>query len=105
MVWAHSIDHAAMECPEIAAVLAGSRVGVVTSWARMRDLQYEEHKHGSRKITIRIKAALTPKVKQEMLEKAVVWARMSFDDFMCVFWVDEKQEYVVDKACKCYAPR
>jgi hypothetical protein len=99
-----SIEHAAFECPEIAAVLAETKVSVDTLWGRMKDLQMKEHGHGFRRITIRTKPALSPEVKQERREKAAEWAQMSLEDLMCVFWIDEKQEYVRDKAYKCYAP-
>jgi transposase len=99
-----SIEHAAVECPEIAAVLAETGVHIDTLWGRMRDLQMQEHKHGFRKITIRVKPSLTPDIRQERLRKAAEWSRMSLEDLMCVFWIDEKQEYMLDKAYKCYAP-
>jgi hypothetical protein len=92
------IEHAAVECPEIKAVLDETKVTVDTLWGRMKDLQLKEHGHGFRKITIRVKPKLSAEVKEERQKKAEEWSRMSLKDLMCVFWIDEKQEYMLDKS-------
>ena len=97
------IEHAAVECPEIKAVLDETKVTVDTLWGRMKDLQLKEHGHGFRKITIRVKPKLSAEVKEERQKKAEEWSRMSLKDLMCVFWIDEKQEYMLDKSYTCYA--
>lgn len=98
-----SIEHAAYACPQIAHVLRVSGVRIKTLWRRMCDQQLEDFGTKFRKITISVRPQLSEKVKRKRLDAAREWAKWTMDDMRCIFWIDEKQEYLGGIKYRCYS--
>jgi hypothetical protein len=99
-----SIEQAARLCPVIIDTLKQTGVCVATLWKRMKEVQLREFGCCFKKIHIRVKPALKKDVKRERLSKAKIWQTWDMGKFACIFWIDEKHEYMAHTGYSCYGP-
>lgn len=100
-----SMTHALVENERLRALLEAMGIKQETLWKRMKQRYKARFGKRLKKISIRRKPKLQPKVKKERVRIARLWKQWGKGKLCKVVWIDEKQEYLHPGGTyKCYAP-